>query len=274
MAFSLCAMFLKAVRLQSLKVSAVLLVVFFFYDIFMVFISPVIFKKSVMVEVATAGAAGEDHAVVSDDGRSCSRTQGERMPVLFMVPRFDFYGGYAMLGLGDVVMPGLLVCLMLRYDYATRGPDVCSWAHGGRRRSSSYFVLTVVGYAVGLMLALMANYLGITINGVRGQPALLYLVPCTLGLVVVVAACRGDLGDMWRAEDLTALGGGLRYGDEGALESQEEVWRQGTGAHHEALVDGGPTQQSESFVDASDQPPASGPRAGAAPGRPLLTEDP
>ncbi|MQL68895.1 hypothetical protein Taro_001192 [Colocasia esculenta] len=31
----------------------------------------------------------------------------------------------------------------------------------------------------------------------HGQPALLYLVPCTLGLVVVLSAVRGELKDLW-----------------------------------------------------------------------------
>ena len=29
------------------------------------------------------------------------------------------------------------------------------------------------------------------------QPALLYLVPCTLGVIVVVAWYRGELSDLW-----------------------------------------------------------------------------
>ena len=31
-----------------------------------------------------------------------------------------------------------------------------------------------------------------------GQPALLYLVPCTLGLTLALSSSRGDLGWMWR----------------------------------------------------------------------------
>ena len=39
----------------SFQVATGLLVLFFLYDIFMVFITPLIFKSSVMIEVATAG---------------------------------------------------------------------------------------------------------------------------------------------------------------------------------------------------------------------------
>ena len=31
----------------------------------------------------------------------------------------------------------------------------------------------------------------------QGQPALLYLVPCTLGVLCCVAHARGELSDMW-----------------------------------------------------------------------------
>ncbi|RRT40782.1 hypothetical protein BHE74_00023420 [Ensete ventricosum] len=33
-------------------------------------------------------------------------------------------------------------------------------------------------------------------NG-HGQPALLYLVPCTLGLTVVLGGIRGELSNLW-----------------------------------------------------------------------------
>jgi hypothetical protein len=200
MAFFMCAMFLRTVRLPNVRVGAILLGLFFCYDIFMVFVSPLIFNKSVMVEVATAGAGGASRAEAADNGRSCARHPGERMPVLFMVPRFDFGGGYAMLGLGDVVMPGLLVTFALRYDIATRAPRFLC----GPRCGPSYYAVLAVGYALGLLLALLANVLGWTFNGVRGQPALLYLVPCTLGPLALAAAARGELRAMWTVEGLEA----------------------------------------------------------------------
>mmetsp|Transcript_28884 Transcript_28884/g.77713 ORF Transcript_28884/g.77713 Transcript_28884/m.77713 type:complete len:367 (+) Transcript_28884:50-1150(+) len=208
MALAMCAMFLKTVRVPNLRVAAVLLSVFFCYDIFMVFITPLLFhNRSVMVEVAKAGGAGAGRAELADDGRTCQHLPGERMPVLFMLPRMDYGGGYSMLGLGDVVMPGLLVCFALRYDCATRGPRFLWGTPGGKTTSGacagpSYFILVSLGYGVGLLLALLANLFGVTFNNVHGQPALLYLVPCTLGVVAAAAWVRGDLADMWEAEGL------------------------------------------------------------------------
>ena len=44
---------------------------------------------------------------------------------------------------------------------------------------------------------------------VQGQPALLYLIPCTLGTVMLLSWCRGDLPAMWQGtepeEDLDGL---------------------------------------------------------------------
>merc|ERR1711871_69405 len=96
-AMNLACMFLLTIKLPNIKVSTMLLLLFFFYDIFMVFISPLIFKQSVMVEVAAAGAGGHARETVSQDGLTCDRAEGERMPILLMFPRFDYFGGYAML---------------------------------------------------------------------------------------------------------------------------------------------------------------------------------
>ena len=127
-----CILFVKALRLPSLRVASVFLGLMFFYDIFMVrrvspphpsdaltyprlpcnfsrsdpgtpptpllphrlplppplplpqvFISPMIFHKSIMVAVATAG---QSTASVSTGG-VCERTEGDTFPMLFLVPR-------------------------------------------------------------------------------------------------------------------------------------------------------------------------------------------
>eukprot|EP00850_Spirogloea_muscicola_P009409 SM000052S17801 [mRNA] locus=s52:650058:653604:- [translate_table: standard] len=158
---------LQAVRLPNIKVSTVLLSLAFVYDIFWVFISPYFFDgESVMIVVATGGDGGN-----------------EVMPMLLKVPRLhDPWGGYSILGFGDVVLPGLLVAFTLRYDYEQR--------HSLLR---GYFLPTMSGYAGGLI----ATYAALIIMKGSGQPALLYLVPCTLGLVVLLGLCRGELRQLW-----------------------------------------------------------------------------
>eukprot|EP00898_Chlorokybus_atmophyticus_P003395 jgi/Chlat1/4056/Chrsp26S04104 len=171
MGVSLIVLILRTVQLPNIKVSTVLLTSTFLYDIFWVFLSPYFFSgESVMVAVASKWRKGQDTA----------------LPMLFKAPRlFDPWGGYGMLGYGDVVLPGLLAAYTLRFDME----KAKSWANG-------YFVPTTTGYGVGLLL----TYAGLYYMNGRGQPALLYLVPCTLGTVILLGWMRGDLGRLWRGK--------------------------------------------------------------------------
>lgn len=165
---------LQTVTLPSLKVASVFLVALFCYDVFMVFITPMFMPRgdSVMVRVATGG---DTHEI---------------LPILLVVPRLlpGPSGGFSMLGYGDVVVPGLLVMLMRRFDVAmSRGISVLS-----------YTFWMIVAYVVGILLTDAA--LVYEIGGSKGQPALLYLVPCTLGTAGVLAWARGDLPALWCGE--------------------------------------------------------------------------
>ncbi|XP_047075192.1 signal peptide peptidase-like 2 isoform X2 [Lolium rigidum] len=165
---------LQMARLPNIRVASALLSAAFVYDIFWVFISPLIFHKSVMIAVASGDSSGE------------------AIPMLLRIPRFfDPWGGYDMIGFGDIIFPGLLVAFSYRFDRA-----------GKKGILNGYFMWLTVGYAVGLFLTYLALFL---MDG-HGQPALLYLVPCTLGLIVVLGWIRGELPDLWnygrRSENL------------------------------------------------------------------------
>lgn len=60
-----------------------------------------------------------------------------------------------MLGIGDIVMPGLLLCFVLRYDnYKKQANGDSCGASGpanisGRMQKVSYFHCTLIGYFVG-----------------------------------------------------------------------------------------------------------------------------
>ncbi|KAE9013918.1 hypothetical protein PR001_g15272 [Phytophthora rubi] len=260
-----CLVFLRTARLPNLKVATVLLVLVFMYDIFMVFISPYIFKESVMIKVATGGAQSTATGGVSsgfclryptDTKHNC---RSESMPILLRIPKMlDWRAGTSLLGLGDIVLPGLLLVFCARYDYATRGQlfGRLTPPHGkffGRRpvgdvmsRASAVttgvtrdldmlgaelgtakehhpcrrglFCLLMWGYTIGLLLANIA----VVVTG-SGQPALMYLVPCTLGLLAVVGWRRGILYKLWEGPpelipgyargESTTSGGGLDMDD-------------------------------------------------------------
>ena len=123
----LCITAVASLRLTSLRSAALLLCALFFYDIFMVFGTPLFLGgASVMVEVATAGEpAPIPNAGLStpacycrlhpEDTRVCG--PGETMPILFVFPRLaDWRGGFSMLGLGDIVVPALALAVALRFD--------------------------------------------------------------------------------------------------------------------------------------------------------------
>jgi signal peptide peptidase-like protein 2B len=209
-----CCQFMLALRMNSIKVSTVLLVSFMIYDIFMVFITPAIFKSSVMVTVAQAGTGSA--SISKTDPTQCIRMADERMPMLFMLPRLGAEGEYAMLGLGDVLLPGLLLSFMLRYDTLCNHIPTASGCFGPWRRFRQrypYWFLGMGGYKFGLFLAFLANTVGFTIFDVKGQPALLYLVPCTLGPMALYALIRGELGYLWDGPEclqtLVPMQGGL-----------------------------------------------------------------
>ena len=55
-----------------------------------------------------------------------------------------------MLGIGDIVMPGLLLCFVLRYDnYKKQVSGEATGPGPGRMQRVSYFHCTLIGYFVG-----------------------------------------------------------------------------------------------------------------------------
>uniref|UniRef100_A0A2L2Y1X7 Minor histocompatibility antigen H13 n=1 Tax=Parasteatoda tepidariorum TaxID=114398 RepID=A0A2L2Y1X7_PARTP len=83
---------------------------------------------------------------------------------------------FAMLGLGDVVIPGIFIALLLRFDLSLK------------RGQLLYFYSSFVAYFLGLVLTIVImSYFK------HAQPALLYLVPACIGVPGLVAVLKGDL---------------------------------------------------------------------------------
>ncbi|XP_039056001.1 signal peptide peptidase-like 2 [Hibiscus syriacus] len=92
---------LQIVHVPNLKVGTILLSCAFLYDIFWVFLSKELFHESVMIVVARGDKSGEDG-----------------IPMLLKIPRmFDPWGGYSIIGFGDILLPGLLIAFSLRFEF-------------------------------------------------------------------------------------------------------------------------------------------------------------
>ncbi|RYR27860.1 hypothetical protein Ahy_B01g051925 [Arachis hypogaea] len=49
------------------------------------------------------------------------KSREDGIPMLLKIPRlFDHWGGYNIIGFGDIILPGLLVAFSLRYDWLAK----------------------------------------------------------------------------------------------------------------------------------------------------------
>mmetsp|Transcript_8305 Transcript_8305/g.15988 ORF Transcript_8305/g.15988 Transcript_8305/m.15988 type:complete len:389 (-) Transcript_8305:681-1847(-) len=146
---SFCLEGIEFLNVGSVQTATILLLGLFFYDVFWVFCTPV------MVSVAKNFDA----------------------PIKLLFPRPDLIDGrrgFSMLGLGDIVIPGIVVALFLRYDI-----------HKNFR--TKYFQSAFGGYVLGLTATI------VVMNKFQAaQPALLYIVPSVLGCVFLHAKIKGE----------------------------------------------------------------------------------
>lgn len=89
---------------------------------------------------------------------------------------------FAMLGLGDIVIPGIFIALLLRFDHSLKRP------------SHTYFNATCLAYFLGLMATIFVMHMF-----KHAQPALLYLVPACLGTPIFLALVKGDLTALFKS---------------------------------------------------------------------------
>lgn len=228
-----CIYVMGIIHINTIMVGTILLALVFFYDIFYVFLSPYIFGTSVMVDVATGGVTSGEalfcYKYPSD--YRCSGS-GAPLPMMLVFPWIlDYRGGFSMIGLGDIVLPGLLISFAARYDGAkfltrkvseTSSSGTSNSTTNGEGRATAsdmeydptvtrkqafvngvkdffkslkkgYFGPMMVAYAIGLSAAYAAVY------GMKmGQPALLYIVPACLGMMFILGVKKRQLSDLWR----------------------------------------------------------------------------
>ncbi len=185
LALIFCIHALQSMFIGNFKNGFALLILLFFYDIFFVF------GTDVMLTVA----------------------KGINAPIKLLFPK-DYTDPakpqFSLLGLGDIVIPGIFVSLCLRFDFLKslnkkhlealirkegEGEDVSTMRYLAKQAlecSKSYFIAVNIGY----LLAIICTVVVMLIFD-HGQPALLYLVPGCLIAVLTTALIKGELSLMW-----------------------------------------------------------------------------
>lgn len=161
----------RALRVPNFAAATALLGLAALNDVWWVFLQPrATGGRSVMVAVATATPA-----------------------LAFLAPltRGGPHAGFALLGFGDVALPGAAVAFAARWDAA---------------RSPGAFPVTAVSAVAGYGVGLIATYAALLagLGGGAGQPALLYLAPAVVGATAAALATRGHLRAAWAGLDAGA----------------------------------------------------------------------
>lgn len=105
------------------------------------------------------------------------------------LPTLDSKGEFSLLGLGDIVIPGLFVALLLRFDAVRSKIPLINLESAAF--SKIYFNVNVLCYAAGLL-----STVGVMYYFHAAQPALLYLVPACLGGSILTALFRNEMKEL------------------------------------------------------------------------------
>ncbi|XP_033903162.3 signal peptide peptidase-like 2A isoform X2 [Acipenser ruthenus] len=184
-----CLNFMRVLKISSFKICVTLLSLLLVYDVFFVFITPFFTKngESIMVQVAAGpGATGEKRGGNMVEVPAEPTVPYEKLPIVMRVPRLSSPTQYlcgmefSLLGYGDIIVPGLLVAYCHRFDV---------WNNNSTK---IYYISCTIAYGVGMIVTLVVMVLS-----KMGQPALLYLVPCTLVTSTLVAWRRKEMKRFW-----------------------------------------------------------------------------
>jgi len=164
MGLSFCLLGMKHIGISSYRTGVIMLAGLFFYDVFWVFGSTAVFGSNVMVTVAT----------------------GVEAPIKLMFPRSQDGCGntmFSMLGLGDIVVPGLVIAFLAKYD--SQRPEFL--------KNNQYLFLdvTMISYTMSLVTTVLVM---LVFN--HAQPALLYIVPYVIVASATLAFQKGEFNSL------------------------------------------------------------------------------
>lgn len=140
LALSLGILVISVLSFKNLKIAFILLLGLFLFDIFWVFFSSSIFGENVMVSVATRKGYNPINVVSHALNLPELANKQIELPVKLISLN-------SMLGLGDVVIPGLLASFAYRVDRKLSNLNF------------SHFKIILVGFSVGLYFAFASSHI-------------------------------------------------------------------------------------------------------------------
>jgi minor histocompatibility antigen H13 len=158
-------------KIKDFKTGLLVLWGLFIYDCFWVF------KTDVMVSVA----------------------KGLNSPIKLMFPITPTLEKFSILGLGDMIIPGLFVAQCLKFDVDRFLKTKPKSMNGF---NSTYFNFAMIGYALSILTTFLFM---VWFN--HAQPALLYIVPFLSVFSVVPAFVLGDFKEFWGYDSGHAIEG-------------------------------------------------------------------
>lgn len=168
---SLCISGIAMLKIKDFKTGLLVLWGLFIYDCFWVF------KTDVMVSVA----------------------KGLNSPIKLQFPVSPALDKFSILGLGDMIIPGIFVAQCLKFDVdrflLTKRKSMTGL-------KSTYFDLAMIGYALSIITTFV-----FMVWFEHAQPALLYIVPFLTVFSVVPAVVFGDMKEFLDYNSATAIEG-------------------------------------------------------------------
>lgn len=215
MGFAICVELLGSFQFDSIKIPTLLMIATFFFNSFFTI------SMTFFAEDESRPSDGLERIVrIEKDILRCEKYPvdiragcvTQRIPFAFSIPVInDYRGGWSNLGLVNILIPGLLCAFVARCDAAQNVMKCLSARERAARRGlrnanecyitkktgihrlySGYLCPVIFSYSFSLFWAVIGFYL----TG-RNQQALIYIVPLTLGTVLVMARLKGDLLSFW-----------------------------------------------------------------------------
>lgn len=171
----------RMAKVGNFKVASVMLAMLFCYDVYFVF------RSSLMVFVAQNLDVPVKLVIPEAPQTLLQFLELGSKPVRDLLLRF------ALLGLGDVVVPAMFTSLCLRFDYNQfYARDRMPFHHLRSIGVPKYFTAAMIGYVAAMVVTVVALRIS-----AHGQPALLYIVPALFASVFGTAKWNNEWDEIW-----------------------------------------------------------------------------